>query len=62
MLVKREVRPLSSCIYGEGRMDDAASRHRALTCSCAVLELAEAVLSVAVKRLTLDLPRGIRKP
>jgi hypothetical protein len=40
-------------------MDDAARRHRALTCSHAVLELAKVVLSPTIKKLTLDLPKTI---
>lgn len=55
----RMVQLLSSCIHGEGKMEDAARRHRALTCSHAVLELAKAVLSPTIKRLTLDLPKVI---
>jgi hypothetical protein len=55
----RMVQLLSSCIQGEGKMDDAARRHRALTCSHAILELAKAVLSSTTKKLTLDLPQAI---
>jgi hypothetical protein len=50
---------LSSCIHGEGKMDDAARCHRAPTCSHAVLELAKAVLSSTTKKLTLDLPKAV---
>jgi hypothetical protein len=55
----RMVQLLSSCIHGEGKMDDAPRRHRALTCSHAVLELARAVLSSTIKKLTLDLPKAV---
>lgn len=55
----RMVQLLSSCIHGEGKMDDAARRYRALTCSHAVLELAKAVLSSTIKKLTLDLPKTV---
>jgi hypothetical protein len=55
----RMVQLLSSCIHGEGKMDDAARRHRALTCSHAVLELAKAVLSSTTNKLTLDLPKVV---
>jgi hypothetical protein len=55
----RMVQLLSSCINGEGKMDDAARRHRALACSHAVLELAKAVLSCTAKKLTLDPPKAI---
>ena len=55
----RMVQLLSSCIHGEGKMDDAARRHRVLTCSHAVLELAKAVLSSTIKKLTLDLPKAV---
>jgi hypothetical protein len=55
----RIVQLISSCIYGEGKMDDAARRHRVLTCSRAVLELAKAVISSTIKRLTLDLPKAV---
>jgi hypothetical protein len=54
----RMVQLLSSCIHGEGKMDDAARRHRVLTCSHAVLELAKAVIS-SIKKLTLDLPKTV---
>ena len=53
----RMVQLLSSCIYGEGKMDDGARRRRVLTCSRAVLELAMAVITSTIKRLTLNLPR-----
>ena len=59
LLGHRMVQLLSSCIHGEGKMDDAARRHRALTCSHAVLELARAVLSPTIKKLTLDLPKAV---
>jgi hypothetical protein len=55
----RMVQLLLSCIHGEGKMDDAARRHRALTCSHAVLELAKAVLSSTIKKLTLNLPKAV---
>lgn len=55
----RMVQLLSSCIHGEGKMDDEARRHRALTCSHAVLELAKAVCSSTIQKLTLDLPKVI---
>jgi hypothetical protein len=55
----RMVQLFSSCIDGEGKMEDAARRHRALTCSHAVLELAKAVLSSTFKKLTLDLPKVV---
>jgi hypothetical protein len=55
----RMVQLLSSCIHGEGKMEDAARRHRALTCSHAVLELGRAVLSSTIKKLTLDLPKAV---
>ena len=50
---------LSSCIHGEGKMDDEVRRRRALTCSHAVLELAKAVLSSTIKKLTLNLPKAV---
>jgi hypothetical protein len=55
----RMIQLLSSCIHGEGKMDDEMRRHRALTCSNAVLELARAVLSSTIKKLTLDLPKAV---
>ncbi len=58
-LGQRMVQLFSSCINDEGRMDDAARRHRALVCSHAVLELSMAVLSVTGRGLTLDLPKAI---
>jgi len=49
----------SSRIHGEGKMDYAARRRRAITCSHAVLGRFKAFPSVTVKRLTLDLPNSI---
>jgi len=40
-------------------MDDAVRRHRTLTCSHAVFELAKAVLSSTVDKLTLDIPKAV---
>jgi len=47
----------SSCINGDGKMDDAERRHRAVTCSRVIFELSKAFSSV--KDFTLDLPRSI---
>jgi hypothetical protein len=58
-LGQRMVHLLSTCINGYGKMDDAARRHRAVTCSHVVLELSKAVSSLTVKGLTLDLPHAI---
>ena len=55
----RMVHLLSTCIHGDGKMDDAARRHRAITCSHVILELSKAVSSLTVKGLTLDLPHAI---
>ena len=55
----RMVHLLSTCINGDGKMDEAARRHRAITCSHVVLELSKAVSSLTVKGLTLDLPLAI---
>jgi hypothetical protein len=55
----RMVHLLSTCINGDGKMDEAARRHRAITCSHVILELSKAVSSLAVKGLTLDLPHAI---
>jgi len=58
-LGQRMVHLLSTCINGNGKMDDVARRHRAITCSHVVLELSKAVSSLTVKGLTLDLPYAI---
>jgi len=58
-LGQRMVHLLSTCIIGDGKMDDAARRHRAITCSHVVLELSRAVSSLTVKGLSLDLPYAI---
>jgi len=58
-LGRRILHLFSSCIHGEGKMDDAARRRRAITCSHAVSELLKAFSSVTVKKLTLDLPHSI---
>lgn len=58
-LGQRMVQLLSSCIHGEGKMEDEVRRRRALTCSHAVLELAKAVLSSTIKKLTLELPKTV---
>jgi hypothetical protein len=55
----RMVHLLSTCINNNGKMDDEARRHRAVTCSHVVLELSRAVSSLPVKGLTLDLPHTI---
>jgi hypothetical protein len=55
----RMVHLLSTCINGDGKMDEAARRHRAITCSDVVLELSKVVSSLTVKGLTLDLPHAI---
>jgi hypothetical protein len=55
----RMVQLLSSCIHGEGIMEDTARRRRALTCSHAVLELAKAVLSSTIKKLSPYLPKAV---
>ena len=55
----RMVHLLSTCIHGDGKMDEEARRHRAITCSHVVLELSKAVSSLSVKGLPLDLPHAI---
>ena len=55
-LGQRMVHLLSTCINGNGKMDDVARRHRAITCSHVILELSKAVSSLTAKGLTLDLP------
>lgn len=58
-LGQRMVHLLSTCISGDGKMDDVARRHRAITCSHVVLEMSKAVSSLTVKGLTLNLPHAI---
>ena len=58
-LGQRMVHLLSTCINGYGKMDEVVRRHRAITCSHVVLELSQAVSSLTVKGLTLDLPHAI---
>jgi Family of unknown function (DUF6535) len=55
----RMVHLLTTCINGDGKMDEAARRHRAITCSHVILELSKAVSVLTVKGLTLDLPQAI---
>ena len=55
----RIVRLFSSCINGDGKMDEVARRHRAVTCSHAVFELSNPISSVPVKSSTLDVPKSI---
>jgi hypothetical protein len=50
---------LSSCINGDGKMEDAARRHRAITCSHVIFELTTAVSSAQVKGLILDQPNSV---
>ena len=49
---------ITSDYYGEGRMDNVTLRHLPLTCSCSILELANA-LSATFKGLTLDLQKSV---
>jgi hypothetical protein len=49
----------SSCINGDGKMDETARCHRAVTCSHVIFELSKAISSVTVEGLTLDLPKSI---
>jgi hypothetical protein len=49
----------SSCIIGDGKMDEVARRHRAVTCSHVIFELSKAISSVTVEGLTLNLPKSI---
>ena len=58
-LGQRMVHLLSTCVNGDGKMDESARRHRAITCSHVILELSMAVSSLTVKGLTLDLPHAI---
>ncbi len=58
-LGQRVIHLFLSRIHGEGEMDDAARRRRAITCSHAVLELFKAFPSVTVTRLTIGLPNSI---
>jgi hypothetical protein len=55
----RMVHLYSSCINGDGKMDEVARRHRAVTCSHVIFELSRAISSVTVEGLTLDLPKSI---
>ena len=55
----RMVHLLSTCINGDGKMDEVARCHRAITCSHVVLALSKAMSSLTVKGLTLDLPHAI---
>jgi hypothetical protein len=56
-LGKRIVHLLSSCVQGDGKMDEVERRHRAVTCSRVVFGLSKA-FSFAQKT-TLDLPKSI---
>ena len=55
----RMVHLLSTCINGDGKMDEAARRHRAITCTHVILELSKAVSHPTVKGMTLDIPHAI---
>lgn len=56
-LGKRIVHLLSSCVHGDGKLDEVERRHRAVTCSRVVFGLSKA-FSFAQKT-TLDLPKSI---
>ena len=56
-LGKRMVHLFSSCVHGDGKMDEVERRDRAVTCSRAVYELSKAF--TFVKNTTLDLPKSI---
>jgi len=58
-LGQRMVHLLTTCINGDGKMDEAARRHRATACSHVILELSKAVSSLSVKGLTLDIPHAL---
>ena len=49
----------SSCINGDGKMDETARCHRAVTCSHVIFELSVKMSSVTVEGLTLELPKSI---
>ena len=49
----------SSCINGDGKMDEVARRRRAVTCSHAVFELSKAISTVPDKGSTLEVPKSI---
>jgi hypothetical protein len=50
----RMIHLFSSCINGDGKMDEVARRHRAVTCSHVVFKLSKLISSVPVKSSTLD--------